>query len=285
MRGGPGLPGDAGHGPCQCRGLDHGAGVLASVRPAAHLLAGRRHRRHQPEARHARLGRLGALSGRVGPAVGAGRAREARELALGLHRHQHARAEARSRRSTTAPSCSSSTRRWCSAPTRCRAVRSSPTATRRSVARAAYPPPASLPPSVLLCDTVSADTWWSGTRLGERAEAWTRLLTDGKGRYCTTQQEDNATYEAFKRATAAGLADDSRVAVLRAGSDFDRPAPGGECGRQHAGLCAAGRVRAGAAEIGAGGDSAGERNRRELGGVEGWSAERMTWRYERPTVG
>lgn len=95
------------------------------------------------------------------------------------------------------------------------------------LARAAYPPPASLPPSVLLCDTVSADTWWSGTRLGERAEAWTRLLTDGKGRYCTTQQEDNAVYEALKRATAAGLADVRRVAVLRAGSDFDRPAPGG----------------------------------------------------------
>ena len=95
------------------------------------------------------------------------------------------------------------------------------------LARAAYPPPASLPPSVIRCDTVSADTWWSGTKLGERAEAWTRLLTDGKGRYCTTQQEDNATFEAIKRATAAGLADDRRVAVLRTGSDFDRPAPGG----------------------------------------------------------
>ncbi|WP_459674227.1 purine-nucleoside phosphorylase [Acidisoma sp. 7E03] len=93
-------------------------------------------------------------------------------------------------------------------------------------ARAAYPAPANAPPRVLTCDTLTGDTWWSGTLLGERAEAWTRILTNGQGRYCTTQQEDNATYEVLTRATAAGLADDSRVADLRAGSDFDRPAPG-----------------------------------------------------------
>ncbi len=95
------------------------------------------------------------------------------------------------------------------------------------VARAAYPAPANQPPSVLMCDTMSGDTWFSGTKLGLRAEAWTRILTDGKGRYCTTQQEDNAVYEALKRADAAGLVDVKRVADLRAGSDFDRPAPGG----------------------------------------------------------
>jgi purine nucleoside permease len=59
--------------------------------------------------------------------------------------------------------------------------------------RAAYPSPANRPPSVIQCDTLSGDTWWSGTRLGERASAWTKLLTGGKGDYCTTQQEDNAT--------------------------------------------------------------------------------------------
>ena len=41
-------------------------------------------------------------------------------------------------------------------------------------------------PAVLQCDTLGGDTWWHGERLGERASAWTRLLTDGKGRYCTT---------------------------------------------------------------------------------------------------
>jgi purine nucleoside permease len=81
-------------------------------------------------------------------------------------------------------------------------------------------------PSVLQCDTLAGDTWWHGERLGVRASAWTRLLTDGKGSYCTTQQEDNATYEALKRGAAAGRLDLHRVAVLRTGANFDRPHPG-----------------------------------------------------------
>jgi purine nucleoside permease len=86
--------------------------------------------------------------------------------------------------------------------------------------------PANRPPTVIQCDTLSGDTWWSGTLLGQRARDWTRALTDGKGVYCTTQQEDNATYEALKRAASVGKVDLSRVAVLRVGSDFDRPYQG-----------------------------------------------------------
>ena len=81
-------------------------------------------------------------------------------------------------------------------------------------------------PGVLQCDTLAGDTWWHGERLGERASAWTRLLTDGKGTYCTTQQEDNATYEALRRGASAGRLDLHRVAVLRTGANFDRPHPG-----------------------------------------------------------
>lgn len=43
----------------------------------------------------------------------------------------------------------------------------------------------------------------------------------------TTQQEDNSTYEALLRASREGRVDINRLAVLRAGSDFDRPEPGG----------------------------------------------------------
>jgi purine nucleoside permease len=94
-------------------------------------------------------------------------------------------------------------------------------------ARSHFPSaPANRPPAVLQCDTLAGDTWFSGTRLGERASEWTRILTDGKGVYCTTQQEDNATYEAFKRGAAMKLVDLDRIAVLRSGSDFDRPYPG-----------------------------------------------------------
>jgi purine nucleoside permease len=86
--------------------------------------------------------------------------------------------------------------------------------------------PANQPPRVLQCDTAAGDTWFAGTALGQRARDWTKLLTDGQGTYCTTQQEDNATYEVLKRASAAGKVDVKRVAVLRAGSDFDRPYEG-----------------------------------------------------------
>nr|WP_096059397.1 purine nucleoside permease [Caballeronia ptereochthonis] len=95
------------------------------------------------------------------------------------------------------------------------------------VARAKFSyAPANQPPRVIQCDTLAGDTWWSGKYIGERARAWTRLLTDGRGVYCTTQQEDNATFEALKRAASVKRVDLSRVAALRAGSDFDRPYEG-----------------------------------------------------------
>jgi len=85
--------------------------------------------------------------------------------------------------------------------------------------------PANQAPTVIQCDTLSGDTWWSGAILSERARHWTRLLTDGKGVYCTTQQEDNAVLAALTRGATAGLVDLKRVAVLRSGSDFDQPYP------------------------------------------------------------
>jgi purine nucleoside permease len=86
--------------------------------------------------------------------------------------------------------------------------------------------PANQPPRVMQCDTLAGDTWWHGHRLGEHARNWTKLLTDGKGVYCTTQQEDNATYNALMRAAAIKKVDINRLAVLRSGSNFDRPHPG-----------------------------------------------------------
>lgn len=86
--------------------------------------------------------------------------------------------------------------------------------------------PANQPPSVIQCDVASGNTWWSGTLLGERARAWTKILTDDKGVYCMTAQEDNATFEALKRASGVKRVDLNRVAVLRTGSDFDRPYQG-----------------------------------------------------------
>jgi len=81
------------------------------------------------------------------------------------------------------------------------------------------------PPTVIQCDTLSADTWWVGRRLGDHARRWTRLLTGGKGDYCTTQEEDNAVLAALTRGSQSGFIDLRRIAVLRSGSDFDRPYP------------------------------------------------------------
>lgn len=90
--------------------------------------------------------------------------------------------------------------------------------------RAHYPDaPANRPPQVVQCDTLSGDAWWAGPHLEQHARHWTRLLTDGKGIYCTTQQEDNATMNALTRASQSGLVDLQRVAILRTASDFDRP--------------------------------------------------------------
>lgn len=93
--------------------------------------------------------------------------------------------------------------------------------------RANYPSaPANQPPTVVQCDTAAGNTYWHGAKLGEREAAWVKLLTDGQGTYCTTQQEDNATFEALTRGAKTGLLDLQRVAVLRTASNFDRPYPG-----------------------------------------------------------
>ncbi|RVV97577.1 purine nucleoside permease [Mesobaculum littorinae] len=81
-------------------------------------------------------------------------------------------------------------------------------------------------PFVSLCDTVSADTYWHGAVIAAEVEDRVAQLTDGAGTYCTTQMEDNATLAALERADAAGRVQMDRVAVLRTGSNFDRPAEG-----------------------------------------------------------
>ena len=51
---------------------------------------------------------------------------------------------------------------------------------------------------------------------------WSKLLTDGKADYCTSQMEDNATLTSLKRAADAGKLDFNRIALLRTASNFDR---------------------------------------------------------------
>jgi purine nucleoside permease len=92
--------------------------------------------------------------------------------------------------------------------------------------RAKYPySPANAPPSVVECDSGTSNVYWSGENLGDTFSAYTKLLTNGSGTYCNSQQEDNATLEALLRGAIAGKLDFSRIILMRTASDFDRAPP------------------------------------------------------------
>ncbi|KAG6907756.1 hypothetical protein DXG01_007510 [Tephrocybe rancida] len=86
--------------------------------------------------------------------------------------------------------------------------------------------PATKVPSIVECDTATADVFWTGALLGEAFENTTRLFTNGSATYCSTQQEDNATLESLLRGAWQHLVDFSRIIVMRSASDFDRPFKG-----------------------------------------------------------
>lgn len=80
-------------------------------------------------------------------------------------------------------------------------------------------------PGVYECDAATSDTFVSGRLLSEVWQNFTRLITNGTGKYCTTVQEDSSVLEAILRADLAKRADFARVIVMRTGSDYDRQAP------------------------------------------------------------
>lgn len=86
--------------------------------------------------------------------------------------------------------------------------------------------PGNAAPAVSICDTLSTDTYWHGSITAKSMGDWVSLLTDGKGNYCTTQMEDNASLTALRRGADAGLLDFERIAVLRTASNFDREPDG-----------------------------------------------------------
>ncbi|KAI1135926.1 putative purine nucleoside permease [Hypoxylon sp. FL0543] len=81
-------------------------------------------------------------------------------------------------------------------------------------------------PSVIKCDTATADVYYSGTLLSEAFENTTELWTNQSTiTYCASAQEDSATLQALMRAAAWGFVDFSRTILMRTGSDFDRAPP------------------------------------------------------------
>jgi purine nucleoside permease len=87
-------------------------------------------------------------------------------------------------------------------------------------------PNALKPPFVTKGATLSAGTFWHGSRLDEWANAWTRYYTGGKGNYMVAAMEDTGTMQALTFLSKAGRADLKRVLVLRTVSNYDREPPG-----------------------------------------------------------
>ncbi|MGX1773442.1 purine-nucleoside phosphorylase [Nocardia brasiliensis] len=87
--------------------------------------------------------------------------------------------------------------------------------------RAQFPGQEGRKPAVVKCDTMTGDDWYSGKQLSETARYIMGVRTEGRGVYCTTQMEDNATAAVLQR---HGKLD--RYLSLRTVSNFDQPYPG-----------------------------------------------------------
>lgn len=93
-------------------------------------------------------------------------------------------------------------------------------------ARFAGFPNALKPPFVTTGDTLSASTFWHGSKLEDWANAWTRYYTHGEGNYMVAAMEDSGTMQALTFLDHAGRVDLRRVLVLRTVSNYDREPPG-----------------------------------------------------------
>ena len=82
---------------------------------------------------------------------------------------------------------------------------------------------ATMKPSIIEGDVASSNVFFHGHLLSEGFEKSYRLFTQGQGSYCTTAQEDTAILGALLRAALCNRVDFSRIIIMRAASNFDRP--------------------------------------------------------------
>lgn len=100
-------------------------------------------------------------------------------------------------------------------------------ATLRAIrARYAPYPKATRPPSILLGDEVTGQTFWHGARLNTFAEQWTRYWTRDSGTFVMTGMEDSGVARALDVLGRLGRVDPRRLMVLRTGSNYTVQAPG-----------------------------------------------------------
>jgi purine nucleoside permease len=97
---------------------------------------------------------------------------------------------------------------------------------RASRSRFASLPNALKPPFVTRGDTMSASTFWHGSRMNDWANAWTRYFTGGQGNFMVSAMEDSGTMQSLTFLNQAGRVDMRRVLVLRTVSNYVVEPPG-----------------------------------------------------------
>lgn len=80
-------------------------------------------------------------------------------------------------------------------------------------------------PFLARCDVVSSHIYWHGDVAGQNAEVYADVVTSGAAKPCNTNQDDQGRLLGLAGAAGAGLVDFSRVALIKAFSNFDRPPP------------------------------------------------------------
>ncbi|THX31037.1 NUP-domain-containing protein [Aureobasidium pullulans] len=80
-------------------------------------------------------------------------------------------------------------------------------------------------PFLAHCDVVSSQIYWHGDVAGHNVEVYANIVTSGAAKPCNTNQDDQGRLLGLAGAAEAGLLDFSRVAMIKAFSNFDRPPP------------------------------------------------------------
>ena len=86
--------------------------------------------------------------------------------------------------------------------------------------------PATLPPFVAKGGFLSSDTFLHGHITGQWSTEWMKGWSENRSRYMLGNQEDSGTLTALRALHEMGKVQWRRIVLLRAGSNYDRPAPG-----------------------------------------------------------
>ena len=86
--------------------------------------------------------------------------------------------------------------------------------------RKLYSSPANKIPTILACDVLTSDNYFTGHVLNDYFSSYSQLITNSSANYCSSAQEENATLESFIRVAKNGLIDYERIVILRTISNF-----------------------------------------------------------------